>query len=74
MTLTYRGCRYEPQSAPMPMVTSETEVAITYRGTPTTVKQYEFQTSKLENPNWRTMRFLGKVYLAKHTQIMAIAQ
>ncbi|MGP1385633.1 MAG: DUF4278 domain-containing protein [Thainema sp.] len=74
MTLTYRGCRYQPQVAPLPMVKSETEVAIAYRGIPSTVKQYEFQTSKLTNPNWRTMRFLGKVYLAAPTQIMAIAQ
>lgn len=74
MTMTYRGCRYQPQAAPTPMVISETEVAITYRGVQSTVKQYTFQTSKPESPNWRTMRFLGKVYLAKSTQIMAIAQ
>lgn len=74
MTLTYRGCRYQPQSAPLPLITSETEVAIAYRGVPTTLKQYTFQTSKLEKPNWRTMRFLGKVYIAEPTQIMAIAQ
>lgn len=74
MTLTYRGCRYQPQAAPIPMITSETEVAVTYRGIQSTVKQYEFQTSKLENLNWRTMRFLGKVYIAKPTQVLAVAQ
>ena len=74
MTLTYRGCRYQPQSAPMPLISSETEVAITYRGVPTTLKQYQFQTSKLAKPNWRTMCFLGKAYIAESTQIMAIAQ
>ncbi|MGP1387992.1 MAG: hypothetical protein ACTS2F_30935 [Thainema sp.] len=40
---------------------------LTDRGILTTVKRYEFKVEKLENPNWRTRRFMGKRYAATHS-------
>lgn len=43
---------------------TKTRLRRVYRGIPTTVKRYEFKVEKLENPNWRTMQFMGKRYAA----------
>lgn len=65
--LTYRGHSYNPPVAAMPVVKSELKITTTYRGVRTTVQQYQFQVAKLDNPNWRTMRFMGKRYVATAT-------
>lgn len=73
MQLTYRGQAYSISTIAQPVILSEQEIATTYRGVQTTTKQYQFQTNTLKNPNWRTMRFLGKRYLAKPTSILGLA-
>ena len=64
MQLTYRGQAYQSSLAALPTIVAEQDIATTYRGVQTTTKQYEFKVAKLENPNWRTMRFMGKRYVA----------
>ncbi len=71
MQLTYRGHAYQTTSAALPTIVAEQELLTTYRGIPTTVKRYEFKVEKLENPNWRTMRFMGKRYVAAPTLTFA---
>ncbi len=63
MQLTYRGQTYQSSPVALPTIIAKQELLTTYRGIPTTVKRYEFKVEKLENPNWRTMRFRGKRYV-----------
>ena len=65
--LTYRGHSYNVPVAAMPIVKSQLRITTTYRGVRTTVQQYQFLVAKLENSNWRTMRFMGKRYIAAST-------
>ncbi len=65
--LTYRGHSYNAPVAAMPIVKSELKLTTTYRGVPTTVQQYQFQVAKPDHLNWRTMRFMGKRYVATAT-------
>ncbi|MGP1387428.1 MAG: DUF4278 domain-containing protein [Thainema sp.] len=71
--LTYRDCSYNAPVAAMPLIKSELTITTTYRGVRTTVKQYQFQGAKFENPNWRTMRFMGKRYMTAATSALGIA-
>lgn len=72
MQLTYRGQTYQMTPVVRPIITAEKELAITYRGTQTIIKQYQFQFASLKNPNWRMMRFLGKRYVANPTLILSL--
>lgn len=73
MQLTYRGQTYQMAPVVRPVIAVEQELAITYRGVQATIKQYQFQSAPLKNPNWRMMRFLGKRYVANPTLILSLA-
>ena len=64
MQLTYRGHSYSSAAATLPTIVAEQTVGMTYRGISTTTTQYQFKATTLESPNWRTMRFMGKRYVA----------
>ncbi len=72
MQLTYRGHAYQTSSVVLPTIVAEQELLTTYRGIPTTAKRYEFEVAKLENPNWRTMRFMGKHYAVPALRLASI--
>lgn len=71
--LIYRGCAYSIQAAATPLVKQEVQYVGKYRGVNVSLKQYDFETTKLENSSWRTMRFLGKAYLVKPNFVFGAA-
>ncbi len=62
--LTYRGCSYQSELVALPLIRREIKLAGQYRGKATNLRVYEFQPTRPMHLNWRTMRFLGKFYLA----------